>query len=165
MNDALSLDAEEADGPMSLPGPVPAAAERDPSPLPHRRPGLPGTLAICTASQVLATAAILSLAGIAPLVARDLSIEPHWIGYQISLIYFAGIFASAIAGGLVKRRGAAALNAIALICAGVGVLGLASGVLWLMAVSSMLLGVGYAFNNPCSSHMLNKVTPPRLRNA
>jgi len=33
-----------------------------------------------------------------------------------------------------------------------------------MVLASMLIGIGYAFNNPASSHILKRVTPPRLRN-
>ena len=126
--------------------------------------GLAPTLWICTASQILATFSVLGLATITPAVASSLSIDATLIGYQVSLIYFSGIFASAVAGGLVHRFGAARLNQVALSCAGLGFLGLASGRAPVMAAASLLIGVGYAFNNPCSSHMLNRVTPAALRN-
>ncbi len=130
----------------------------------RQAPGLGATLAICTASQMLATSAVLGMATIAPLVSSSLGIAPQWIGYQVSLIYFAGIFASAVSGSLVKRNGAARMSQVGLACTGGGFAGLASGLLPLMVVASLLIGVGYAFNNPCSSHMLHRVTPARLRN-
>ncbi len=43
-------------------------------------------------------------------------------------------------------------------------LGLATGSLPVMIAGSLLIGIGYAFNNPCSSHMLHGQTPARLRN-
>ncbi len=141
---------------MSAPSALAHALERPPS--------LAVTLCVCTASQVLATSTVLGLATISPVVAAKLSIHTYWIGYQVSLIYFAGIFASAIAGSLVKRWGAARLNQIALLCAAGGMLGLATGLLPVMIVGSVLIGIGYAFNNPCSSHMLHRQTPARLRN-
>ncbi len=126
--------------------------------------GLADTLAMATASQIMATAAVLACAAIAPTMAADLSIPAGWIGYQVSLIYLSGTFASAVAGGLVHRHGAALMNAVTLLCAGAGTLALTSGRPVPMALASLLIGVGYGFNNPCSSHMLHRVTPDRLRN-
>jgi MFS family permease len=128
------------------------------------KPSLGATLSICTASQVLATSSVLGLATISPIVAAKLSIPTYLIGYQVSLIYFAGIFASSVSGSLVKRWGAARLNQIALFCAAGGMLGLATGLIWIMIAGSLLIGIGYAFNNPCSSHMLHRQAPARLRN-
>jgi MFS family permease len=51
-----------------------------------------------------------------------------------------------------------------LLCASVGMLGLVTGSLPVMIAGSLLIGIGYAFNNPCSSHMLHGQTPARLRN-
>jgi MFS family permease len=130
----------------------------------RRKPSLGATLSICTASQVLATLSVLGLATISPVVAYKLSIPPYLIGYQVSLIYFAGIFASSIAGSMVKRFGAAMLNQLALFCAAAGLLALASGILSIMIAGSLLIGIGYACNNPCSSHMLHRQAPARLRN-
>ncbi|MCX5494476.1 MFS transporter [Kaistia dalseonensis] len=129
-----------------------------------REPELAGTLAICTASQVLATASVLALATVATIVSVDLGISAHLIGFQVSLIYCAGIIASALAGGMVKRYGSAHIAQLALYCAGIGLIGLASGILPVMVLASMLIGIGYAFNNPASSHILKRVTPARQRN-
>jgi MFS family permease len=127
-------------------------------------PGLAGTLSIATASQVFATSSVLALATISTIVSAKLGIAPYLIGYQVSLIYCAGIIASALAGGMVKRFGSARIAQLALYAAGVGVAGLATGILPVMIVASMLIGIGYAFNNPASSHILKRVTPPKLRN-
>ncbi len=139
-------------------------AEAPPDAPGARRGFMLATLAICTASQILATEAVLGLAAIGPVVAGALRIPTHWIGYQVSVIYFSGIFASAIAGGLIHRFGAARLNQVTLLATGFGILGLASGQPPTMLAASLLIGVGYGFNNPCSSHMLHRLTPARLRN-
>lgn len=127
-------------------------------------PKLPATLTIATASQVMATSSVLGLATIPTIVSASIGVEPHLIGYQVSLIYCAGIVASALASGLVKRYGSARIAQIALYAAGIGFFGLASGVLPVMFLASVLIGIGYAFNNPASSHILKRVTPPRMRN-
>jgi MFS family permease len=129
-----------------------------------RKPSLSATLAICTAGQAFSTWSILSLAAITPIVAHSLSIPSYLIGYQVSLIYFAGIFGSAVSGSLVKRWGAARIGQIGLVCAAAGLVGLASGNVWVMVLASLVLGLGYACNNPCSSHMLHRITPARQRN-
>ncbi|MBK3735190.1 MFS transporter [Azospirillum brasilense] len=46
----------------------------------------------------------------------------------------------------------------------VGCLGIATGSLWVAALASVLLGIGYGLVNPSSSHLLNRFTPPARRN-
>ncbi|MFN3524663.1 MAG: hypothetical protein ACK4YU_01125 [Paracoccus sp. (in: a-proteobacteria)] len=53
--------------------------------------------------QIAATSSILSLTALAPAAAQTLGVGAHWIGYQISFIYFAGTFASLCSGTLVAR--------------------------------------------------------------
>ncbi len=127
-------------------------------------PALAPTLFITTATQMLATSSVLALATIPTLVAGKLGIAPHLIGYQVSLIYSAGILASAHASGLVKRYGSARIGQTALFLAAAGLAGLATGLLQVMLLASVLIGVGYALINPSSSHILKRVTPPPRRN-
>ncbi|WP_181706980.1 MFS transporter [Chthonobacter rhizosphaerae] len=125
---------------------------------------LAGALAIATLIQVVATATVLALTAITPLVAADLGIGPHWIGYQVSLIYFSGAFASAVAGTLVLRHGPVAIEQVVLVTFVLGFLGLAGGSVLTIVLGSLAIGIGYGLNNPASSHILNAVTPKEKRN-
>ena len=120
-------------------------------------------LATTTTIQILSTMTALALTAIAPAVARDLGVVPHYVGYQISLIYLAGALSSAAAGTLVDRHGPVRIEQVALACFALGLLGIASGALAAAAVASLVIGVGYGLQNPASSQILGAVTPRHRR--
>ncbi len=122
------------------------------------------TLIAATLIQIVATASVLALTAIAPTVAKDLDIGAYWIGYQISLIYFSGMFSSAIAGTLVQRFGPIRIEQAALACFVLGFIGIASAEILLIIAASLFIGIGYGLNNPASSEMLSRVTPFNRRN-
>lgn len=127
-------------------------------------PRLYSALALTTFSQITATSSVLALTTIPTIVAASLGIAPHLVGYQVSLIYASGVFFSMLASGMVKRLGAGRVGQLALIFAGLGFLGMASGSLIGIALASALIGIGYALNNPSSSHILSRLAPPKRRN-
>jgi MFS family permease len=120
-------------------------------------------LATTTGIQILSTLTALALTAIAPTVAAALGVGPYFVGYQISLIYAAGAFASASAGTLVDRYGAVRIEQFALACYAFGLAGLAAGWLPLALLASLTIGVGYGVQNPASSKILNAVTPRHRR--
>ncbi|WP_185969829.1 MFS transporter [Rhizobium straminoryzae] len=122
------------------------------------------TLAAATLIQIVATASVLALTAIAPSVAHDLGIGAHWIGYQISLIYASGMVSSAVAGTLVQRYGPVKVEQLALVLFAVGFAGIATALVPVIVVASLLIGFGYGLNNPASSEMLSRVTPQHRRN-
>ncbi|SFR12260.1 MFS transporter [Poseidonocella sedimentorum] len=127
-------------------------------------PGLYGALSLTTLSQIAATSSVLALTTIPTIVADALGIAPYLIGYQVSLIYASGVFFSMLASGMVKRLGAGRVGQLAIVAAGVGFLLMATGTLAGIAAGSVLIGVGYALNNPSSSHILTKLAPRARRN-
>lgn len=129
-----------------------------------RAPSLVHTLTIATLVQIIATASVLALTALAPMVAADLGIDAYWIGYQISAIYAAGTVSSAVAGTLVARFGAARIEQVALACSAAGFLGLASGSATAILVATLSIGIGYGLNNPAASQLLSRVTPAHKRN-
>ncbi|QEW18672.1 MFS transporter, aromatic acid:H+ symporter (AAHS) family [Marinibacterium anthonyi] len=129
-----------------------------------RQPALATALALTTCSQITATSSVLALTTIPTIVAAALGVAPHLIGYQVSLIYASGVLFSMIASGLVDRWGAGRVGQMALIGAGLGFLGMATGTLAGIALASVLIGIGYALNNPSSSHILSILAPPKRRN-
>lgn len=129
-----------------------------------RRPAVAEALATTTLIQVLATGAALALAPIAPAVAHDIGVAPSAIGYQISLIYLAGAFGSAWAGGLIARLGAVRVEQIALLLFAMGMMALALANISAVITGSVLIGLGYGIQNPASAQILGAVSPPHRRN-
>ncbi len=130
-----------------------------------RRPtGLAATLTLATLIQVVATASVLGLTALAPDVAADLGIGAHWIGYQISLVYAAGVVSSALAGSFILRQGPERVERLALLLFGFGLPALATAQLPAMLLASVAIGIGYGLNNPAASEMLSRVTPKQQRN-
>ncbi|HYG91281.1 MAG TPA: MFS transporter [Azospirillum sp.] len=121
-------------------------------------------LAEVTSVQTLATLSVLTLATVAPLAAASLGVGAEAVGYQVSLIYAAAALVSAFAGVVVRRWGAGTASVAAMTLGFVGCLGLTAGALWVAALASLLLGVGYGLVNPASSHLLNRFTPAARRN-
>ncbi|MFT4183925.1 MAG: MFS transporter [Rhizobium sp.] len=122
------------------------------------------TLLLATAAQIVATCSVLALTALAPAVAVGVGLDAHFIGYQVSVIYAAGMVTSAIAGNLVQRFGGAWVEVVALSCFALGFIGLASASTPLMLAATLVIGCGYGLNNPAASEMLTPVTPARLRN-
>ncbi|WP_432788038.1 MFS transporter [Novosphingobium rhizosphaerae] len=125
--------------------------------------GLASALATTTTIQILSTATALVLTGIAPLVARDFGLAPHWVGYQISVIYASGMIASAMAGAMIVRFGPVRIEQLALLCYALALLLLTTGNAWIAGLASLVIGVGYGVQNPASAQILGKVTPPARR--
>lgn len=118
-------------------------------------------LSLMTLLQIMGTSAVLALTAIAPVVAGDLGIGAHWIGYQISLIYFAGMFASAFAGVIVSFIGTRTAILIETALFGGGLALVSTGHLGLMVLGSAFLGVAYGLNNPASSEILGPLVRGR----
>lgn len=139
------------------------SAATDPDARVAAAPSIASALATTTTIQILSTMTALALTGIAPLVAGQFGLAPHYVGYQISVIYAAGIFASAVAGTLIQHRGPVQVEQLALACFGTALLLLTSASAWLALVASIVIGIGYGVQNPASAQILGAVTPPHRR--
>lgn len=126
-------------------------------------PSVRGALATTMTIQILSTVTAMALTGIAPLVAPEFGLPPHYVGYQISVIYAAGTIASALAGTLIQHRGPVQVEQMALACFGVALLLLASANPWAALGASIVIGLGYGVQNPASAQILGAVTPPHRR--
>jgi len=116
-----------------------------------------------TGVQIAATSSVLALTALAPIVADALGVGAYWIGYQVSFIYFCGLFASLSAGSLLQRLSAEAIIALELALLILGLLLLMTAKPILIIVASVLFGVAYGINNPASSVILQEVTPDNRR--
>ena len=117
-------------------------------------------IAVTLAVQILTATALIAPSVIAPVAAGDLGVAPQLVGLFVSIAYFGAMLSGLATGGLIARFGAFAVCQVALVTAGVG---LALGKLAVLAVvplAALLIGIGYGFVNPVSSHILARHTPP-----
>lgn len=133
------------------------------APIPGEKARLREALVTTTLIQMIATFVALALTPIAPHAAADFGIDAHYIGFQISLIYLAGVFGSGSSGTLLLRHGAVAIEVVALGLFSAGLLLLATAKLPLGIAASLLIGLGYGLQNPASSQILHKACPPEKR--
>lgn len=136
-----------------------------PGELPGRpAPRLGLLVAETTAIQTVASAAVIALPAMAPLVAASLGLEESLIGLQIGLLYCAATLASLIAGGLVRRLGGCRTGQVAMLLTALGLGVEALGSAAAIAAGSIVLGVAYGLPHPAASHLLGRWTPVTYRN-
>ncbi len=129
-----------------------------------RKTALLPTLALTTAVQIVTSATVLALSVLAPAVGTATGLPAAWVGYQVSLVYAAGAVSSAFAGAVIARHGAARVEAIVLGCLVLGLAAMLPGAAATIALGSLAIGIGHGLNNPASSELLGRVTPPGQRN-
>jgi MFS family permease len=139
--------------------PTPGRAAPPSAPLPS--PAV--TLAATTAIQVMTALAALSVPAIAPVVAAATGQPASMVGTYVSLVYLGSAGAALASGLLVPALGALRLSQLSLlVCALALVLG-SNGATGALAVSAIVLGLGYGPITPASSHMLARsVQPDRI---
>ena len=113
-----------------------------------------------TAIQVAASASLLALPAVAPLVAADLGVRTSQVGSYLSLAYVGAATAALAGGSVVQRIGALRLSQLSLLACALGLLLGLVPVLPVVALSAVVLGIGYGPITPASSHLLARTTPP-----
>ncbi len=113
-----------------------------------------------TAIQIAASAAVLTMPAIAPLVAADLQLPTSLVGTYLSLVYVGAATAALLGGGLVLRVGALRLSQVSLLACALGLLlGLVPATA-VVALAAVVLGCGYGPITPASSHVLARTASP-----
>ena len=113
-----------------------------------------------TAIQTAAAAAVLTLPAVAPLVAADLRLPTSLVGTYLSLAYLGAAASALVGGAAVLRIGALRLSQVSLLACALGLLlGLVPAVA-VVALSAVVLGLGYGPITPASSHLLARTASP-----
>jgi MFS family permease len=125
-------------------------------------------LASTLAVQAMATLSMTAPAVMAPAVAPLLGVPPHRVGWFVGLAYFVAMFSGLAGGARVARIGAIRISRLALLACAAGLaLGAAaassSAALPLLALSAVVLGIGYGVPNPAASMVLAVHAPPTRR--
>ena len=117
-----------------------------------------------TLVQVVATMGFNQASVLAPAAAPELGLEAADVAYYVSLVYLAAML-STLGGGTINRRlGPIRFIQAGLAVAAVGSFVFAAGGVALAALSAFIVGLGSGPLTIASSHILAKVTPPRLAN-
>jgi len=98
----------------------------------------------------------------APNVAADLGLDTALLGLYMALLNGTAMITSLFGGGLAARWGGVRLSQICLLISATALALIALGAPALFAVAAMMLGVGQSGSIPASSHVMIRVTPPRL---
>lgn len=113
-----------------------------------------------TAIQTAAAAAVLTLPAVAPLVAADLRLPTSLVGTYLSLTYVGAAASALIGGAAVLRIGALRLSQLSLLACALGLLLGLVPLVAVVALSAVVLGIGYGPITPASSHLLARTASP-----
>lgn len=114
--------------------------------------------------QVVSTMGFNQASVLAPAAAPALGVAAADVAYYVSLVYLAAMI-STLGGGAVNRRlGPIRFIQTGLTVAAIGSFVFAVGGVALAAVSALIVGLGSGPLTIASSHILARVSPPRLAN-
>jgi MFS family permease len=122
-------------------------------------------LAATLAVQTLATMSLYSLPAVAPEVAKDLGVNGALVGGFVATAYGVGILSALLSPGLIRRYGGVrATQAVLLAAAGMLAIAAGSAGVTGIALSAVVLGLGYGAAAPASTHLLVPHTPRSVFN-
>jgi MFS family permease len=117
-----------------------------------------------TLVQVVATMGFNQASVLAPAAAPELGVAAADVAYYVSLVYLAAMI-STLGGGAINRRlGPIRFIQAGLMVAALGSFVFAAGGVALAALSALIVGLGSGPLTIASSHILARVSPPRLAN-
>ena len=96
-------------------------------------------------------------------IARDLSVSATYIGYQISIAYFAATLCTLFSGGITRRLGAVSCLAVAMACVAMGAMITTLLQLTGMFIGSIIMGIGFGLIPASASQVLIAVSEEKNR--
>ncbi len=122
-----------------------------------------GPLAAMMLVQAMTTLGVVTVPVLAPAISAAVGVASSSVGAYQSLAYAGGAVLTLMSGSLVLRHGGVRVNQVSVLVAATGVLVAASGSVPLIALSALLVGMGYGLATPGASHVLARVTPAAHR--
>lgn len=95
--------------------------------------------------------------------AGALGIDPAMVGYYTMVMWLGGMASTLFSGGLIRRFGALRVCQASLAFAAAGALFTGVPSIPAFALAGFLIGMAYGPANPAGSHLLARLSPPRLR--
>jgi predicted MFS family arabinose efflux permease len=140
-------------------------AIRNPMPVSAPRNSAPWfVVLVVTIAQLVAATAGIVLATIAPKVAETLQVSPVLIGYQASLTWGVAMVASIYGGNVVLRQGAGWTTQASMALSAIGVALFAVPHVAIIALGSVIAGIGTGIAPAAAAHLLVRYTAPERRN-
>lgn len=96
-------------------------------------------------------------------MARDIGVDAALVGTYAAASALTGGIASIAAGGLVQRFGAVRVSQVCMACMGAGLVLVTLPSIGAVALSTVLLGLGYGPTNAYTAHVLARHTPESRR--
>ena len=116
-----------------------------------------------TVQQTVATLARSTVPLIAPAIVASLGLDPALVGVYVAIGAVAGFLTTTSCGGLILRYGSMRMTQVGMLALALGLaLPAAGGWLVLFALGAFVGGLGQAISTPASSHLLGRLSPPRL---
>lgn len=116
-----------------------------------------------TVQQTVATLARSTVPLIAPAIVASLGLDPALVGVYVAIGAVAGFLTTTSCGGLILRFGSMRMTQVGMLALALGLaLPAAGGWLVLFALGAFVGGLGQAISTPASSHLLGRLSPPRL---
>ena len=119
-------------------------------------------LGAMTVQQTFATVGRSTVPLIAAAIILDLDVDAALVGVYLAIGSLAGFVTTMGCGGFIMRYGALRMTQVGMLALGVGLAGMSGGGLPLFAAGALVGGLGQALSTPSSSHLLGRLSPPRL---
>ena len=113
---------------------------------------------------VMASMALLVLPAVAPVVAREYSIDASLIGYFITLVCVGQLVTLTWFSNVTRRFGACRINQTGHGCVAAGMALMMAPAPIFLAAGAIFIGFGYGLIGPAFSHLLMRFSPPERRN-
>ena len=117
-----------------------------------------------TLVQVIATMGFNQASVLAPAAAPELGVAAADVAYYVSIVYLAAMISTVGGGTLTRRLGPIRFIQAGLTVAALGSFVFATGGVAMAALSAFIVGLGSGPLTIASSHILARVSPPRLAN-
>lgn len=121
-------------------------------------------LASLTLVQVISTMVFNQASVLAPAAATEFGIAAADVAYYVSIVYLAAMISTVGGGPLTRRLGPIRFMQTGLTIAALGSFVFATGGVAMAALSAFIVGLGSGPLTIASSHILARVSPPRLAN-
>ena len=115
-----------------------------------------------TVQQAFATVGRSTVPLIAAAIIADLHVDPALVGVYVAIGAVAGFTTTLGCGGLIVRYGAIRMTQVGMLALAFGLAVPVVGWLPLFGVGAFVGGLGQAISTPSSSHLLGRLSPPRL---
>ena len=119
-------------------------------------------LAITLAVQAITSMAMIAPSVMAPVVASELGVSAHGIGWFVALAYLFAMASGLACGALIRRFVPVRVCQISVCLAAAGLAAGTGAVLPAVFAAAVLSGSGYGLVNPASSHILSRSAPPSM---